>query len=178
MSNVLTELQQWYASNCNGDWEHSYGIKIDTLDNPGWVLRIDIEETNLQNYSFVSINIDNNDDDWYVCNVSKNKFEASGDPTKLNKLIEIFLGWAKSQNSDWLAPPTSGDLQSQADRDFYNLLKNSPLTFELCHKAGCDNFHLEYSVLCSAHHFEMLKNYPFPEIEVANKDYEIENYWD
>jgi Immunity protein 53 len=64
MSDVLIELQQWYASNCNGDWEHSYRIKIDTLDNPGWHLAIELEETNLQNHSFISINIDNSDVDW------------------------------------------------------------------------------------------------------------------
>lgn len=178
MSNVLTELQQWYASNCNGDWEHGDGVKIETLDNPGWHLKIELEETNLQNCSFISIDIDNNENDWYICKVDKNKFEAFGDPTKLTKLIEIFLDWAKSQNSDWLAPPTSGDLKLQADRDFYNLLKNSPLTLELCHKDGCDNFHLEYTVLCAAHHFEMIRNYPLPETGEANKDCEIENYWD
>ena len=178
MSNVLTELQQWYVSNCNEDWEHGCGIKIETLDNPGWTLKIDLEETNLQNRSFISINIDNNENDWYTCKVNKNKFEAFCDPTKLNKLIEIFLDWAKSQNSDWLTPPTSGDLRLQADCDFYNSLENSPRTFEFCHKDGCENFHLEYSVMCAAHHFEMIKNYPFPATAAANKDCEIENYWD
>jgi Immunity protein 53 len=89
VSNVLTELQKWYASNCNGDWEHSYGVKIETLDNPGWHLEIELEETNLQNCSFIIIDIDNNEDDWYTCKVNKNKFEACGDPTKLNKLIDI-----------------------------------------------------------------------------------------
>ena len=82
MSNVLAELQQWYVSNCNGDWEHSYGIKIETLDNPGWHLKIELEDTNLQNRSFISIDINNNEDDWYTCKVNENEFEAFGDPTK------------------------------------------------------------------------------------------------
>ncbi|GHB54781.1 hypothetical protein GCM10010331_48120 [Streptomyces xanthochromogenes] len=34
--NVLDRLQSWYSAQCNGDWEHEWGIKIDTLDNPGW----------------------------------------------------------------------------------------------------------------------------------------------
>jgi Immunity protein 53 len=178
MSNILTELQQWYASNCNGDWEHSYGIKIETLDNPGWLLKIELEETNLQNHSFISIDIDNNEDDWYICKVNNNRFEALGDPTKLNKLIEIFLDWAKLQNPDWLTPPTSGDLQLQVDRDFYNSLKNSPTTLDICHKDGCDKFHLEYSVLCVDHHFEMLRNYSFSATAEVTKNYEVENYWD
>jgi hypothetical protein len=176
--NALAELQQWYASNCNGDWEHSYGIKIETLDNPGWFLRIELEDTNLQNRSFVNIEIENNEEDWYICKVNKNRFEALGDPTKLNKLIEIFLDWAKSQNSDWLTPPASGDLQLQADLDFYHLLQNSPTTSQLCHQDGCENLRLEYSVMCAEHHFEMLRNYPFSERGQANPDCENKNYCD
>ena len=34
---VFQRLQKWYKSQCNGDWEHSFGIKIETLDNPGWI---------------------------------------------------------------------------------------------------------------------------------------------
>jgi len=25
-------LQDWYLAQCNGDWEHEFGIKIDTLE--------------------------------------------------------------------------------------------------------------------------------------------------
>jgi hypothetical protein len=45
--NNLTWLMQWYLDECNDDWEHSYGVKIDTLDNPGWTLKIDLRETDL-----------------------------------------------------------------------------------------------------------------------------------
>ena len=31
---TLTWLQAWYMSNCNGDWEHGYGVSVRTLDNP------------------------------------------------------------------------------------------------------------------------------------------------
>jgi hypothetical protein len=41
-------LQEWYASVCDGDWEHSYGIRIKTTDNPGWVLVVDPEHTSLR----------------------------------------------------------------------------------------------------------------------------------
>ena len=43
----LSWLMQWYLAECNDDWEHSYGVKIDTLDNPGWTLKIDLRETDL-----------------------------------------------------------------------------------------------------------------------------------
>ncbi|WP_338708672.1 MULTISPECIES: Imm53 family immunity protein [Paenibacillus] len=40
MMNTLKWLQNWYHENCNGDWEHSYDVKIDTVDNPGWSVEI------------------------------------------------------------------------------------------------------------------------------------------
>ena len=42
MSNndILLVLNQWYTSKCDGDWEHSYGFTLETLDNPGWKLKI------------------------------------------------------------------------------------------------------------------------------------------
>lgn len=42
-NNLLTWLNSWYINQCNGDWEHSYGINIRTVDNPGWTLEIDLE---------------------------------------------------------------------------------------------------------------------------------------
>jgi hypothetical protein len=32
---LLRWLQDWHAGQCDGDWEHSYGVDIGTLDNPG-----------------------------------------------------------------------------------------------------------------------------------------------
>ncbi len=43
---VLNWISNWYQEQCNGEWEHSFGIKIGTIDNPGWEVNIDIEETN------------------------------------------------------------------------------------------------------------------------------------
>lgn len=41
----MSELAKWYAEQCNGDWEHTYGIRIETLDNPGWWVVVDLGET-------------------------------------------------------------------------------------------------------------------------------------
>lgn len=35
--NALEWLTSWYKTQCNGDWEHSYGIEISTIDNPGFM---------------------------------------------------------------------------------------------------------------------------------------------
>jgi hypothetical protein len=176
--NAIEELQQWYLSNCDGDWEHSWGVEIKTLDNPGWSLKINLYETNLKNRSFEQLEIDNGDGDWMNCRVEQNIFKGFGDPNKLIQLVETFLNWAKSQNSDWLVPPASEDFWLVEDRGFYNLLKNSPATLEPCHKEGCDKRHLYDSVMCAEHHFEMVKNYRYSGIDEEAVDRELENNWD
>jgi hypothetical protein len=52
---VLKWLENLYSSNCDGDWEHSYGIRIETLDNPGWAIRINLEDTVLEHKSFENV---------------------------------------------------------------------------------------------------------------------------
>jgi hypothetical protein len=39
---MLQWLQEWYLEQCDREWEHEYGIKIGTLDNPGWTITIDL----------------------------------------------------------------------------------------------------------------------------------------
>lgn len=77
--NILLELQNWYESQCNDNWEHSFGIEIGTLDNPGWYIEIDLSETSLESKFFeeMTINISNND--WIFCKVKDKKFEGCGD---------------------------------------------------------------------------------------------------
>lgn len=50
----LEWLMNWYVRKCNNDWEHSFGVKIDTLDNPGWTVEIDLRETCLEGCPFES----------------------------------------------------------------------------------------------------------------------------
>lgn len=90
---VLNNLINWYASNCNGDWEHTYGVKIDTLDNPGWTLQIDLLETSLSEKSFSVIQIERNESDWIFCTVENGIFKGSGGLYNLEELISIFLSW-------------------------------------------------------------------------------------
>ena len=92
---ILKWLENWYSSNCDGDWEHLYGIKIGTLDNPGWSVEINLLETVLEDRGFERIKIDNSDDDWVFCWVEEGKFNGAGDPGKLTVILEIFRKWAQ-----------------------------------------------------------------------------------
>jgi len=94
---VLEWLSQWFSSYCDEDWEHGYGIRIETLDNPGWSVLIALEGTNLENISFEKIAVDNNNSDWLICWVENGFFNGCGDLSKLRKIVEIFKEWSDSQ---------------------------------------------------------------------------------
>ena len=53
--NILARLQTWYARQCNGEWEHSFGINIQSCDNPGWWVKINLVGTPLQQQAFTEI---------------------------------------------------------------------------------------------------------------------------
>lgn len=82
-------LSNWYKLNCNGDWEHTYGIRIETLDNPGWLVEIDLVETSCEGMK-ISIKSEKSEDDWFDINADGEAFTAVGDPMKLQLLISHF----------------------------------------------------------------------------------------
>lgn len=82
---------------CNGDWEHTYGIKIDNIDNPGWRLEVDLSDTPL--YGILSDKKDFNlshETEWSCYVVENGKFIAHGGPKMLGTIIAHFLDWSKS----------------------------------------------------------------------------------
>lgn len=87
---VFKWLQEWYQSHCDGDWEHQYGVSITTIDNPGWYLVVDLIYTEFQDLELEIQNFDISESDWYGFKVSKGKFEAFGDPSKLEILVLKF----------------------------------------------------------------------------------------
>lgn len=93
---MLNWLQKWYADNCDGSWEHMNVIKIETLDNPGWRVKIDLEDTDLENKPFEEINCDNGDDDWLRCWIKDAVFNGAGDPSKLETMLSVFKEWAET----------------------------------------------------------------------------------
>jgi hypothetical protein len=95
-NDLILWLQNWYHSNCNGDWEHQFGIKIDTLDNPGWSIDINIEETNLQNILFEPIKIKRSEKDWVFIELANMKIQGRCGSLNLIEMLEIFQNWVVS----------------------------------------------------------------------------------
>ena len=97
--NALERLQEWYADQCDGDWEHRYGVKIESLDNPGWLVKVDLMDTELQDKPFAPIEhgLQEGDPehDWMICSIIEGStFRGAGDPSKLEAILESFLAWA------------------------------------------------------------------------------------
>lgn len=95
----LDGLQDWYARQCNDDWEHQYGISVTTLDNPGWSLKIDLKDTALEQREMSELKIDRTERDWIVVRRSGNVFEAFGGSKNLREMVQIFLDW-EQRNPD------------------------------------------------------------------------------
>jgi hypothetical protein len=88
-------LQNWYASHCNGDWEHSQGVAIETIDNPGWRIAINLLDTELEGKQFTNVEKELSEDDWYDCFLTKDQFEAACGPLNLPEVLRIFRAWAE-----------------------------------------------------------------------------------
>ncbi len=95
----LEALQDWYHSNVDGDWEHSYGINIHNVDNPGWRVSIPIEETPVEGKPFEAVRWKNGDDDWLYCRVSDGHFIGDGGSRNLVDMIRIFIDWVDVSQS-------------------------------------------------------------------------------
>lgn len=105
----LTWLMEWYLSQCDEDWEHQYGVKIDTLDNPGWSLTVDLKDTLLEGRTFTPVFENIADEDpvqglggdvsWLACKVVGAEFKGYGGPRDLGRIIQIFRKWVLTHNS-------------------------------------------------------------------------------
>lgn len=95
--NSIKWLEDWYLSQCDGDWEHKYGVKIGTLDNPGWYIFINLQNTFLENKHFESLVLERGANDWIHCKLNEGSFEGFGGPSNLEETITIFKNWVESE---------------------------------------------------------------------------------
>jgi hypothetical protein len=102
---LLARLQDWYTRHCDGEWEHSEGISIESCDNPGWWVKIRLKGTPLEQATFAPVSEGVGHDGfpagprWIDCRMSEGKWSGAGDETKLERILEIFLSWAERDGS-------------------------------------------------------------------------------
>lgn len=101
MRSALSRLQVWYQSQCGERWEEYYGVRIETLDNPGWSVDIDLVGTPLEHVPLeatsygVGREADQSGDEWMTCRSEAGLFEGRGGPLKLEEILGVFLSWAE-----------------------------------------------------------------------------------
>ena len=100
MENILLRLQRWYVSQCDGEWEHRMGIRIGSLDNPGWAVQVDLKGTPLANKPFRPVeqgvgDAQDESTNWHSIRVEGDVFTGAGDPSKLTFILKTFLDWAE-----------------------------------------------------------------------------------
>lgn len=100
-------------------------IEIETLDNPGWFLSHYLEENDLVDRVFTSYGNSDEDSDWFSSSIIGNKLYISGDPRKLNAILNEFARFLESRTNksqtpllekelahfleDWYVPYCDGD---------------------------------------------------------------------
>ena len=87
---MISWIEQWYSSQCDGQWEHVYGIKVFTLDNPGWSVVIDLTDTEIETLEHGWTIEEKSETDWIGYSISDKTFKGSGDPKKLGEIFNLF----------------------------------------------------------------------------------------
>ena len=88
-SDTLAWLQHWYRSKCDGDWEHDRGVRIDTIDNPGWSVVADVGTIEIPE----QVTLERSDHDWMKCEVKQERFYGYGGPGNLEEMLECLRSW-------------------------------------------------------------------------------------
>lgn len=125
--NEILRLQEWYSSQCDGNWEHKQGVTIVSCDNPGWWVKVDLAGTLLETKPFACVarnispgkmdqvagglepDMDDRGPDWMLCEVKDKVFDGAGDGSKLQLILRTFLDWAEEAQRSEPATPSCDD---------------------------------------------------------------------
>ena len=96
MNNLLW-LEDWYRRQCDGVWEQSFGIHIQTLDKPGWQVRIELKGTRYDLLPNAELKrLFASETEWMVCRLVAGTFEANGGPLMLGPMLQVFRSWVET----------------------------------------------------------------------------------
>lgn len=85
-------LIAWYKAQCDGEWEHRFGITLQTLDNPGWMLDIDLTGTRWEGLPQQDDRLDQRTEtDWVAHRIVDRRFRGACGTDNLAELIGTFL---------------------------------------------------------------------------------------
>jgi hypothetical protein len=93
----LSFMTGWFADHCDGDWEHDLGIRLATLDNPGWALDVSIGDTELAGAATEWHRNDKSDLEWLHWRSTGEMFEARCGVADLPRALEAFRMFAEQR---------------------------------------------------------------------------------
>jgi len=82
-------LQRFFLSNCDGEWEHTYGCKIDTMSDPGWIFHFDLNGTPYADKTLELLEDRTSSMIWTRCEIKNGVFEAQCGPRQLRDCIDL-----------------------------------------------------------------------------------------
>ena len=71
-------------------------MRIDSLDNPGWIMKIGLRETPAENRVLERTRVERGENDWIEYWVADSHFQAACGPLNLSEAIKIFVDWFRS----------------------------------------------------------------------------------
>ena len=92
---ALEWLQAWFTLNCDDEWEHGEGIRIETLDNPGWQVKIDLADTAVAGQDLPALKLERSEHDWYMIRRERDTFIAACGPLNLGEVLYLFRRWVQ-----------------------------------------------------------------------------------
>jgi hypothetical protein len=103
-------LERWYQEQCDGEWEHHYGVTIETLDNPGWLVQVDFRGIDPEALAADRVLAvlgeppgDENGNEggpiWMTCDIKSGRFIGAGDPTQLRAILAELRSFVEAEAS-------------------------------------------------------------------------------
>ncbi len=88
-------LMYWFWSQCNGDWEHEYGIVLDTTSEGKWKLDISISNSILDGVEFISNDFIANAGNEVECKFDNQSLVVYADTQNIIRVLQSFRAWAE-----------------------------------------------------------------------------------
>jgi hypothetical protein len=85
---LLAWLEDYYASRCDGAWEHDHGVQIDTLDNPGWRVQ-GVQVVVGPDCPSAADHVERTETNWISYKVEKGRFIGHSGPKNLAELLAV-----------------------------------------------------------------------------------------
>jgi hypothetical protein len=87
---VLLWLQSWLQGQNKNECKSPCGVEIETVGELGWYITVRVAGTPYEAMVVPVVSAERSDTDWYYYRMYNAKFEASGDPAKLEFLLGQF----------------------------------------------------------------------------------------